>query len=123
MNKIIIRGRIGNDAEVRTTQGGKTVASFSVAVDDGYGDNKRTEWMRCSLWGKRAEGGLVQYLTKGQEVLVEGKASVNAYVNKSGEAKGSIDIFVGDLELIGKKDQGESAPRGAQQDPHDDIPF
>ena len=55
MNKYIFNGNLGRDAEVRTTQSGKVVCRFSVAVQEGYGDNQRTKWVKCSLFGKRAE--------------------------------------------------------------------
>ena len=71
MNKYIFNGNITKDAEVRQA-GQSTVCSFTVAVNDGYGDKKHTEFVKCSLWGKRAEGGLPKFLTKGASVLVEG---------------------------------------------------
>ena len=58
MLKVFLTGRLGKDAEVRQTQN-STVAGFSVAVDVGYGDRKQTFWFDCSIWGKRAESGLI----------------------------------------------------------------
>lgn len=74
MNKLSLIGRIGKDAELRYSQDGKPVCSFSVAVDDGYSDKKSTIWVRCSLWGERAEK-LAPHLTKGKPVYVEGNLS------------------------------------------------
>lgn len=71
MKQITIAGGIGRDAELRTTQQGDKVAGFSVAVDDGVGQNKSTIWFDVSIWGKRAEA-LAQYLTKGTRVAVSG---------------------------------------------------
>ena len=55
MKQITIAGKLGKDAELRSTQNGDKLASFSVAVDDGYGQNKRTLWFDCTVFGKRGE--------------------------------------------------------------------
>ena len=55
MKSITLAGRVGKDAELRRTQNGDMVASFSMAVDDGFGERKTTLWFDCSIWGKRAE--------------------------------------------------------------------
>ena len=69
---IVIAGNLGKDPEMRYTPSGKAVTSFSVAVQDGWGDNKRTIWFRVSAWDKQAET-CNQYLKKGSKVLVEGR--------------------------------------------------
>ena len=58
MNKLIISGRLTRDAEVRFIPSGTPVMSFSVANNTGFGDNQKTHYFECSLFGKRAEGGL-----------------------------------------------------------------
>lgn len=115
MNKYFFTGNLARDAEVRYTKGGAAVCSFTVAVKAGYGDNERTEWVKCALFGKRAEGKLPQYLTKGQQVLVEGEPSAEAWSDKqSGEAKGALSVFVKDLELVGGK-SGNQPQRSESQ--------
>lgn len=113
VNKIIITGRIARDAEVRYTQGGTAVASVTIASDEGYGDKKRTEWFKCALFGKRAEGGLVQYLTKGRQVTVYGNLKSGAYIGKdNGEAKSSNEVYIDEIELQGEgKGSAEAAPK------------
>lgn len=134
MNKYIFSGFLARDAEVRYTQSGKAVCSFTVAVKAGYGDNEKTERVKCALFGKRAEGKLPQYLVKGQQVVVEGEPSVESWNDKqSGEAKGALSVFVKDLELVGKASGGHSQQQSHQQpqqsggnnfdDFDDDIPF
>lgn len=71
-HKIELVGRLGKDVTLRYTPEGKAVASLNVAVDDGFGDNKKTIWMRVSVWDKQAEN-CNQYLKKGSMVLVEGR--------------------------------------------------
>lgn len=82
MKQIAIAGRIGKDATLRRTQSGDPVLGFSVAVDDGYGQNKRTLWFDVSLWGKRGEA-LEQYLTKGTAVAVSGDLSTREHDGKT----------------------------------------
>lgn len=70
-HKLILIGRLGRDPEMRYTPDGKAVASFSVAVNAGYGEHKKTLWVRVSAFGKLAEN-CNEYLRKGSAVSVEG---------------------------------------------------
>ena len=123
MIKVFLTGRLGKDAEVRQTQSG-AVAGFSVATDVGFGDRKQTLWFDCSIWGKRAESGLIQYLTKGQQVAISGELSEREH-----EGKVYKQIRVDDLDLMGGKPQsagglGSNQPQSAPRDDLDgDIPF
>jgi len=134
MNVYVFTGRLARDCETRVTPSGLSICSFTVAVDYGYGENKGTNWIRCSLFGKRAEGGLPQYLLKGTQVAVSGELKVSEYDNKDGNKQTSIDVSVDKLDLIGSKQ--DSAPQNAPQhqsaapqqpsnnshDPFDDVP-
>jgi len=77
---------------------------------------KTTTWVRCSLFGKRAEGGLIQYLVKGQSVSVQGEIKLNTYTNKEGVEKSSLDLMVNDLALLGKPTERNTQPK-QQSDP------
>lgn len=75
--KVIIVGRLGQDPEMRYTPSGQPVTTFGVATDRRWTDQsgeqqQETTWFRVSVWGKQAEA-CNQYLTKGQQVLVEGR--------------------------------------------------
>ena len=121
MIKVFLTGRLGKDAEVRQTQSG-AVAGFSVATDVGFGDRKQTLWFDCSIWGKRAESGLIQYLTKGQQVAISGD-----YSEREHEGKVYKQIRVDDLDLMGGKQQSAGGSGGnqpqRQPDLEDDVPF
>lgn len=136
MNVFTFSGNLGRDAEVKNL-GSTTVCNFSVAVKSGFGDKEKTEWINCALWGKRAEGGLPQYLLKGQTVVVSGELSTREYQANDGTNKTSLEVRVNDVTLAGKRDdspvQHTPAPQ-AQQAPmqqqapqpnleEDDIPF
>ena len=112
MNVWNFTGNIGKDCEVATTQGGTTVCKFSVAVTSGYGDNKKTTWVNCRLWGKRAEGQLPQYLTKGQQVAVSGEAELAEWQGQDGTQNKALMVSVNNVDLCGSRD---SAPQQAPQ--------
>ena len=116
MNIYNFTGRLGRDSETRFTQGGMAICSFTVAVDYGFGDNKGTNWIRCSLFGKRAEGKLPQYLVKGTQVAISGELRVREYDDKDGNRRTSVEVSVDKLDLIGsKQDSGASNGNQAPQ--------
>jgi len=78
-NVFSFTGTVGRDAEVRTTPNGQTVLNVTVANNIGFGDRQQTIWVRVTLWGKRAEGQLQNYLKKGQQVFVSGELSQREY--------------------------------------------
>lgn len=133
-----IIGRLGRDAESRRTSGGDWVLGFSVAEDVGFGANRRTQWVNCSLFGRRAEGKLGEHLKKGQQVVVFGHVSLREYTGQDGSTKSSLNCYVTDVVLVGgKRDSGAPAApaeqhHGAAPPPisdeavsfdDDDIPF
>lgn len=116
MKQICIAGRLGKDAELRRTQNGDPVLGFSVAVDDGYGQNKRTLWFRCRVWGKRGEA-LADHLRKGSAVTVSGDLSTDEY-----EGKTNLTVRVNEVTLQGGKQDGErreSRPARQEQGMYD----
>lgn len=135
MNSISITGRLTKDAELRYTNGGKPVLSFSVASDIGYGDKKKTNFFECGLWGDRAEK-VAQYLTKGTSLTVVGELEIYKYQGKDGIERQAVRVHVDKFEFQGGKQQSQntaSEPQPAGK-PHghgnptpddldDDIPF
>ena len=118
MNKLICTGNLGKDAEVKQV-GGSTVANFSVAAKSGYGENEQTIWLDCALWGKRAEGNLVEYLKKGKQVCVSGEMGTREYNEKT-----YITLRVDDLTLVGSREKSEANPAPPADDMGDSsIPF
>jgi len=102
MNVFCFSGNLGRDAETRYTQSGDAVAGFSVAVNSGYGDNKKTLWIDCSIWGKRAESRLIDYLKKGQQVAVSGELGTREW-----EGKTYLTCRVNEVTLIGRREESE----------------
>jgi single stranded DNA-binding protein len=108
-----ILGRLGRDPELRTTNSGTQVLSLNLATNSGYGDNRITMWIRCSIFGARAER-LSGMLTKGSQVVVSGELTQREYTTTAGEARTSLELRVSELEFAGpKSDAQESAPASA----------
>lgn len=82
MLNLTVAGRLGRDAEHKTTQGGTDLCSFSVAADIGFGDNKTTVWVDVTKWGKGAEG-LARILRKGSSVAATGEMSLREHNGKT----------------------------------------
>jgi len=134
MNNWNFTGNLGGDAEIKSTRTGKTVCSFSVAVASGYGDNQKTTWANCALFGTRAEGKLPQYLVQGQKVAISGEVTLEQWDKPDGSKGTALKVMVNSLDLVGEKKAEQQAPM--QQPAHspaqpapqtdnldDDIPF
>lgn len=127
MATICATGRLGRDAELRTTQGGTKVLSFSIADEVGWGADKKTQWFQCSLFGKRAEA-LAQYLVKGSLVELSGTPELQTW-EKAGKTNAAIKIAVSEVRLHGggaKSDGRVAAEHPRRIVPEDDdtsIPF
>lgn len=100
MQIVTVAGKLGRDAELRRTQGGDAVCSFSVAVDQRDGRDKSTNWWRVSLWGKRGEA-LAPYLLKGVSVTVSGDFALGEY-----EGKPQLNIRANEIALQGGRSTG-----------------
>jgi single-strand DNA-binding protein len=106
MNILCLTGNLGRDAELRRTQNGDAVASFSVAMKSGWGDKAVTSWVNCSMWGKRAEA-VVGFLVKGQLVGVTGELTLDKWQGNDGVEKQSLKLRVNEVTLLGKADNSE----------------
>lgn len=106
MNVFIFTGNLGRDAEVKHLPSGSTVCEFSVAVKSGFGENAKTTWVRCALFGKRAEGGLPQYLVKGAQVAVSGELELQEWEGQNGKGA-AVAVRVQEVDLIGGKGEGQ----------------
>ena len=134
MNKIIIIGNVGRDPEMRYTQGGQSVTSFSVADNNKYttrdGEkHEETEWFNVSAFGRQAEI-CNQYLSKGSQVYIEGRVKSRTYQGNDGQTRHSLDVTVQNVQLLGGRDDdrqqsqgGNQSPRNNDHDEIDDLPF
>ena len=105
VNKVILVGNLGRDAELRYTPGGAAVAKFSVATTEVWNDKggqrqERTEWHNIDLWGKQAES-LTEYLVKGKQVYVEGRLQTDEYTDKEGQKRKTTRVRCDRVVLLG----------------------
>ena len=103
MSKLIVSGRVGNDAELKTV-GDTTVCTFSVAhTEKIYSPtpSEKTIWVSCNIWGERGPK-LAPHITKGTFVVVEGSGTVNSYIQKNGDPAAILNCKVASLEFGGK---------------------
>ncbi len=111
MMKLVLIGNVGNAPEMKYTANGDAILRFNVAsnsrekdAQDEYRDV--TEWVRCTLFGKRAES-LSQYIVKGTRVYVDGRLSARPWTDREGVVRSGLELMVGEIELVGSKPQDQ----------------
>ncbi|HEY3381399.1 MAG TPA: single-stranded DNA-binding protein [Vicinamibacterales bacterium] len=112
VNRVILVGNLGRDAELRYTGGGTPVANFSLATTEVFKDkdgNRReeTEWHRVSLMGKQAES-VNEYLRKGKQVYVEGRLRTRSWDDKEGNKRTTTEVIANRVVLLGGGGGGRS---------------
>ncbi len=144
VNKVILVGNLGRDAELRYTPGGAAVATLNLATTEVWNDKQgqrqeKTEWHRIVVWGKQAET-LQEYLVKGKQIYVEGRLQTRQWDDKDGNKRYTTEIKADRITLLGggggggrggaSVDRGAaSQPAGGGEEPpmdpitDDDIPF
>ena len=132
MNKVILKGRLTAEPEIKYTQGTEpvAVARFSVAVSRGYkkGDSDVTDFINCRAFRKTAEF-IGKYFKKGQEILAEGQLHIDTY-ESNGEKKKSVYVSVTGVEFCGSKGSAGQEKNGGNEnysaenaEEDDDLPF
>lgn len=116
MNKLTIIGNVVRDPEMRTTQSGINVCSFTVAVNRRVkGDSQAADFFRVTAWRQLGEN-CHKFLAKGRKVAVTGPVSVNTYTNQNGETRANLDVTAEDVEfLTPRNEQPETAPQSEEQ--------
>jgi single-strand DNA-binding protein len=132
VNKVILIGNLGRDAELRYTAGGAAVATLNLATTETWNDKsgqrqEKTEWHRIVLWGKQGET-LAEYLTKGKQIFVEGKLQTREWNDKDGNKRYTTEVRADRLVLLSSGAPAASSPATPATDPSepltdDDIPF
>ena len=116
VNKVILVGNLGRDAELRYTPGGAAVATLNLATTEVWNDKggqkqEKTEWHRVVLWGKSAES-LSEYLIKGKQIYVEGRLQTRQWDDKDGNKRYTTEIR-GDRIVLLSSGSGGGAGAGA----------
>jgi single-strand DNA-binding protein len=125
LNKVTLIGNVGADPEVRSTNGGNRVATFSLATSRAWNDasgakQEKTEWHRCVVWNSKAStlADIVErYVKKGDKLYVEGRIEYRQWQDKDGQTKYSTEINVRELIMLGSARGGSDAEGSARRAP------
>ena len=99
MNNVNIIGRLVRENDLRYTQSGKAVLTNSIAVDNGFGDNKKTYFLPIVVWDKSAEA-MANFTDKGSKVAINGKITSRTYETKDGQKRTSIEIVANQYDGV-----------------------
>lgn len=104
VNKVILLGNAGQNAKVKSTSGGKSVANFSLAINQPYRNkqdtNQRVEWVRCVAWGRLAQIA-EKLVAKGAVIFVEGRLRTRKFGDREGGTKTVTEVVVASLRVLG----------------------
>jgi single-strand DNA-binding protein len=138
LNKIMLIGNVGNDPEVRSTPNGMQLVKFSVATNRTWKNSsgeqqEKTEWHRCTAWGKLSEI-IERYVKKGDLLYLEGRVEYSQTEN-DGQIRYFTDINVQEMSMLGSRDGSTGDPGSYSPEPpvpeshkpisqpDDDLPF
>ncbi|EPK4609739.1 TPA: single-stranded DNA-binding protein [Citrobacter freundii] len=114
INTIIVSGNVGKDAVLRVTPNGKHIASFSIPAKTGFGENEKTSWLNCKMFGAMAEK-LSVAVVKGAKVTVSGEFVIEEWTRQDGSAAQTPTILVRDIDLPPRNGQQQSAAQPQRQ--------
>ena len=115
LNKVILIGYLGKDPEVKYSQGGAPVATFSMATSESWNKDgqrqERTEWHNIVAWNKLADI-CKQYLSKGRQVYIEGRIQSREYTDRDGNKRRVTEIIASHMVMLGSR--GDGGQRSAE---------
>ena len=144
LNKVLLIGRLGQDPEMRTTQNGQSVASFSIATNESWRNKEgeqqeRTDWHNCVVFGSTAEKYVGPYVKKGTLVSIEGTLQTRSWEDKDGNKRYTTEVVAnpfGGVQILNSGDGGgnydssagmdqtpKSSEENTSQVTEDDLPF
>ena len=109
INKAILMGRLTRDPELRHTGSGTAVCSFSIAIDNGYGENRQTDFINCVAWNKTAEF-VEKYFTKGSMIIVVGRIQTRTWEGQDGKKNYATEVVASEVSFgESKRNSSEGA--------------
>jgi len=130
VNKVILLGNAGQDAETKSLSGGKSVANFSLAINQPFRNkqdrNQRVEWVRCVAWDKLAQIA-EKLVAKGTVVFVEGRLQTRTFEDREGGTKTVTEVVVASLRVLGSaktsNNSGNGEASSAAETDNESVPF
>ena len=123
MNKCILTGRLTAAPDLKTTNSGKSVTEFTIAVDRYTDGEKQADFIRCTAWNKQAEN-LCKYKQKGDLIGISGSLRHEKYKDKDGNDRYKDYVLVSEVEFLGSKATARDPDNGQIPDEaDDDFPF
>lgn len=107
LNKMVLQGRMVKDPELRRTQSGTSVCSFTVAWSETVKERETSLFLDCVAWQSTAEM-LCKYFCKGKELVVEGRLTSRSYADKEGNKRKAVELVADRIHFCGKKDDAPS---------------
>ena len=115
-------GRLGADAHIKRTPNGKTYMEMSVAVTIGYGEYKKTLWLKVKQWGERVNN-IVGIFTKGALITACGEPSINEWDGKDGSHHASLEVNCMNVQILSSKKPAADGSTATDDELPEDIPF
>lgn len=113
INTITVSGNVGKDAVLRVTPNGKHICSFSLPAKSGFGDNEKTSWLNCKMFGAMAEK-LSTAIVKGAKITVTGEFVIEEWTKQDGSQVQTPTILVRDIDLPPRNGQQQSQQAASQ---------
>ena len=113
INTITVSGNVGKDAVLRVTPNGKHISSFSIPAKSGFGDNEKTSWLNCKMFGAMAEK-LSTAIVKGAKITVSGEFVIEEWTKQDGSQVQTPTILVRDIDLPPSNGQQHSQQAASQ---------
>lgn len=121
INKVILMGRLTKDPELRYTNNKTPVCSFTIAVNNGYGEKQQTDFINCVAWNKTAEF-VTKYFTKGKMIVIaDGRISTRSWETQDGKRAYATEVVANEVSFGETKSSQQTATQQPMQDDDDDF--
>ena len=122
INKVILMGRLTREPELRHLETDKSVCGFTIAIDNGYGDNKRTDFVNCVAWNKTAEF-ISKYFAKGKMIIVIGRITTRSWETQDGHKRYVTEVIANEVNFGETKAARQTGTQQSMQDDNGFIPL
>lgn len=125
INRVVLMGRLTKDPELKTTSGGISVTSFSIAVDRNYvkqGEERKADFFDVVAWRSTAEF-IARYFNKGDMIAVEGQLQTRTYEANDGSTRKVVEVNIDNASFTGSKKSEVNEPKNGAPVLDDDLPF